>query len=151
VATAELLGDYIAIAKNPHVATIVAAILAYILIQTGGWLHVWQLFGGANQLMAGLALLLVTLFLVSKAKSYAFALYPMIFMYVTTVAALIYKAVTLLGKVLSAEPGPKVVGNTIAGVIAVVLVICALILAYDGYKAFRKYRTEKVAGAEAQA
>ncbi|UCF56526.1 MAG: hypothetical protein JSW15_10710, partial [Deltaproteobacteria bacterium] len=67
VATAELLGDPIPIAKNPHVATIVALIITALLVKTGTWLYIWVLFGGANQLMAGFALLLVTLFLVQKA------------------------------------------------------------------------------------
>ena len=70
VATAELLGDAIGIAKNAHVATIVALIITFVLIKTGTWLYIWILFGGANQLMASLALLLVTLFLVKQSKNY---------------------------------------------------------------------------------
>ncbi len=148
VATAELLGDKIGVAKNPHVATIVAAVLAFILIETGTFTHVWVLFGGSNQLMAGLALLLVTLFLASKARSYAFVAIPMLFMYITTIAALVYKSVELLGKVIGGKvAGTVLIGNLIAGVIGVVLVICALILAWDGYKAFKKYRAERVAEA----
>jgi len=148
VATAELLGEQIGVAKNPHVATIVAAILAFILIETGTFTHVWVLFGGSNQLMAGLALLLVTLFLASKAKSYTFVAIPMLFMYITTIAALIYKSVELLGQVFMGKvAGTVLIGNLIAGVIGVVLVICALILAWDGYKAFRKFRAERVEAA----
>jgi carbon starvation protein len=90
VASAELLGDAMGIAKNPHVATIVALIITFILVKTGTWLYVWVLFGGANQLMASLALLLVTLFLVQKARNYKIAIYPMFFMYATTVCALFY-------------------------------------------------------------
>jgi len=36
------------------------------------------LFGGANQLMASLALMLVTAWLMSEGKSYAWTFYPMI-------------------------------------------------------------------------
>jgi carbon starvation protein len=68
VASAELLGDPLPIAKNPHIATIVALVITFILVKTGTWLYVWVLFGGANQLMAALALLLTTLFLAQKAK-----------------------------------------------------------------------------------
>ncbi|MDQ1336737.1 MAG: carbon starvation protein [Thermodesulfobacteriota bacterium] len=138
VASAELLGDALPIAKNPHIATIVALIITFILIKTGTWLYVWVLFGGANQLMAALALLLTTLFLAQKAKNYKVAIYPMYFMYITTVCGLFYMAFFKL--IPAAMKGQKVFGNAFAAAVAVLLIICALILAYDGWKAFRKYR-----------
>ena len=139
VATAELLGDAIGIAKNPHIATIVALIITAVLIKTGTWLYIWVLFGGANQLMASLALLLVTLFLMQKAKNYKVAIYPMFFMYITTVCALIYTAFWKL--IPGAMHGQKVFGNLFAAAVAILLVICALILAYDGLKAFKRYKS----------
>jgi len=149
VATAELLGDAIGIAKNAHVATIVALIITFVLIKTGTWLYVWVLFGGANQLMASLALLLVTLFLVQKAKNYKVAIYPMFFMYATTVCALFYMAFFKL--IPGAFAGQKVFGNLFAAAVAILLIILALILAYDGMKAFRKYKAgEAVAPPEAE-
>jgi carbon starvation protein len=138
VATAELLGDAIGIAKNPHVATIVALIITAILIKTGTWLYIWVLFGGANQLMAGFALLLVTLFLVQQAKNYKYVIYPMFFMYITTVCALFYTSVFKM--IPAAMAGKKVFGNLFAAAVAILLIICALILAYDGWKAFKKYK-----------
>lgn len=139
VATAELLGDAIGVAKNPHVATIVALIITFILVKTGTWLYVWVLFGGANQLMASFALLLVTLFLVQKSKNYKIAIYPMFFMYATTVSALFYMSFFKL--LPGALAGKKVFGNYFAAAVAILLIILALILAYDGWKAFRKYRS----------
>jgi carbon starvation protein len=139
VATAELMGDAIGIAKNPHLGTIVALVITWVLIKTGTWLYIWVLFGGANQLMASLALLLVTLFLLQKAKNYKYAIYPMFFMYVTTVCALFY---TAFFKCLPAAlAGKKVFGNLFAGAVAVLLIICALILAYDGWKAFKRLKS----------
>ncbi len=140
VATAELLGDAISIAKNPHIATIVALIITWVLIKTGTWLYIWVLFGGANQLMASMALLLVTLFLVQKAKNYKLAIYPMFFMYATTVSALIYTAFWKL--IPGALAGEKIFGNLFAAAVAILLVVLALILAWDGYHAFKKYRAE---------
>ncbi len=138
VASAELLGDAISIAKNPHIATVVALVITFILVKTGTWLYVWVLFGGANQLMASFALLLITLFLVQKAKNYKIAIYPMFFMYATTVCALFY---TAFFKCLPAGfAGKKVFGNFFAAAVAILLIICALILAYDGWKAFKKYK-----------
>jgi carbon starvation protein len=149
VASAELLGDAIGIAKNPHVATIVALAITWVLIKTGTWLYIWVLFGGANQLMASLALLLVTLFLVQKAKNYRVAIYPMFFMYVTTVCALFYTAFfQLIPKALSGQlTGTKVFGNLLAAAVSILLIICALILAYDGWKAFLKYKAGVVEAA----
>ena len=149
VATAELVGDAISVGKNPHVATIVALIITFVLIKTGTWLYIWVLFGGANQLMASLALLLVTLFLVQKAKNYKIAIYPMFFMYATTVCALIYTAFWKL--IPSAMAGKKVFGNLFAAGVAILLVILALILAYDGYKAFKKYKAGEAPEAETAA
>ncbi len=153
VASAELLGDVIPIAKNPHVATIFALVLTAVLIKTGTWLYIWVLFGGANQLMASLALLLVTLFLVQASKNYKVAIYPMFFMYVTTVCALFYTAFfKLIPGALSGQlAGAKVFGNLLAAAVSIVLIICALILAYDGWKAFKKYKAGEVAApAEAE-
>jgi len=149
VATAELLGDAMSIAKNPHIATIVALIITFVLIKTGTWLYIWILFGGANQLMASLALLLVTLFLLQKSKNYKVAIYPMFFMYVTTVCALFYTSFFKL--IPAAMAGKKVFGNLFAAAVAILLIICALLLAYDGWKAFKKYKAGEVgepAGAE---
>jgi carbon starvation protein len=153
VASAELLGDAISIAKNPHIATIFALIVTWVLIKTGTWLYIWVLFGGANQLMASLALLLVTLFLVQASKNYKVAIYPMFFMYITTVGALFYTAFFKLipGAISGQLTGAKMFGNLLAAAVAIVLIICALILAYDGLKAFKKYKAGEVtAPAEAQ-
>jgi carbon starvation protein len=153
VASAELLGDAIGVAKNPHVATIFALVVTGILIKTGTWLYIWVLFGGANQLMASLALLLVTLFLVQASKNYKVAIYPMFFMYITTVCALFYTAFFKLipGALSGKLAGAKVFGNLLAAAVAIVLIICALILAYDGWKAFKKYKAGEVAApAEAE-
>ena len=148
VASAELLGDAVPIAKNPHIATLVALVITFILVKTGTWLYVWVLFGGANQLMAALALLLTTLFLAQKAKNYKVAIYPMYFMYITTVCGLFYMAFFKL--IPAAMKGQKVFGNTFAAAVAVLLIICALILAYDGVKAFKKHRAAAVSAPEGQ-
>jgi carbon starvation protein len=149
VASAELLGDAWSVAKNPHVATIVALIITFVLVKTGTWLYVWVLFGGANQLMASFALLLVTLFLVQKSKNYKIAIYPMFFMYATTVCALFYTSFFKL--IPAAFAGKKVFGNLFAAAVAILLIILAIILAYDGWKAFKKYKSGVTEEAPAEA
>lgn len=63
-------------------------------------------------------------------------------MYVTTIAALGYTGFKALTAAFSSM---KVAGNIIATVVAVVLIVCALILGYDGVQALSRYRKGKVA------
>ena len=153
VATSELLGDVSPIFKNAHVGTIVASLLSIILVLTGWFQYLWILFGGANQLMASLALMLVTAYLMSEGRPAAYAFYPMIFMFVTTVAALLYTSYGLLWQVLTGgvKGVEKLIGNTLMGLVGFFLVIAALILAVEGWKAFGRYRAIKAQPAPAKA
>jgi len=152
VATSELLGDISPIFKNAHIGTIIAEILVLILILTGWWQYLWLLFGGANQLMASMALMLVTAYLMSEGKPYGWTFYPMIFMFVTTVAALIYTSYSLFSKVFAGKAtGEALIGNTLMGLVAIFLVIAAIILAVEGWKAFGRYRAIKGQPAPAKA
>jgi carbon starvation protein len=152
VATAELMGDLSPIFRNVHVGTIVASILGIILVMTGWWQYLWVLFGGANQLMASLALMLVTAYLMSEGRPAAYAFYPMIFMFITTVAALLYTSYNLLSRVFTgAVKGEALIGNTLMGLIGFFLVIAALILGFEGVKAFNRYRAVKAKPAPAKA
>jgi len=152
VATSELLSDVSPIFRNPHIGTLVASLLGIVLVLTGWWQYLWILFGGANQLMASLALMLVTAWLMSEGKSYAWTFYPMIFMFITTVAALLYTSYTLLQKVFAGGvQGEAMVGNALMGIVGFFLVICALMLGYEGTKAFNRFRALKPQAAPAKA
>jgi carbon starvation protein len=67
---------------------------AVILFQApqGTWAQFWTLFGAANQLLAALSLLIITLWLYENKKRLAFTLIPMLFVLVTTLVALIQLA-----------------------------------------------------------
>jgi carbon starvation protein len=142
VASAEFLGERVPVMRNVHVGTIVALLLSAILIFTGFWARIWVLFGGANQLMASLALLIISLWLMSKAKSYLWALIPFAFMFITTIAALVLTGYQSFKAINFAADVGLAIGNIIAGSIAVILVICALILAWDGVQALLRFREE---------
>ncbi len=147
IATNELLGKKIPALRNPILGTLIALILSFVLVYTGTFNYIWVLFGSANQLMASLALLIASVWLVSQKKPTGFTFYPMIFMYVTTMSALIYTSISVLrqaitrldvtGKGLSTS---SIIGNYFAGIIGLVLFVAAIILAYDGLKAFLKYK-----------
>jgi carbon starvation protein len=152
VATSEILGDISPIFKNAHIGTFIASVLTLILIWTGWWQILWVLFGGANQLMASLALMLMTVWLMSQGKSYKWTFYPMIFMFVTTIAALVVTSYKLFAAVFTgAVKGQAYVGNILMGLVAVFLIIAALILAAEGLKAFGRYKSVRAEGAPAKA
>jgi carbon starvation protein len=140
VASAEFLGEQVPVLRNVHVGTIVALVFSAILIWTGFWSQIWVLFGAANQLMASLALLIISLWLMSKGRNYLWAFIPFIFMFITTMAALIYTVVQSFSALTT--------GKIIADVLAVVLFISALILAWDGIQAVMKFRAEMAKPAE---
>ena len=148
VATIELVGDYSPFLRNTSVATLIAAVLVLLLVQTGWWQYLWILFGGANQLLASLALLVASIWLLSQGKKATFTLIPMWFMFVTTIAALLYTSYNLLSKVVSgqvkAATGQSMleatIGNGLMGIVALFLVVAACVLLYDGVKALNRYR-----------
>ncbi|MCX6037369.1 MAG: hypothetical protein NTW99_05695 [Chloroflexi bacterium] len=159
VASAEVLGDKMPIMKNVHVGTTVALLFTLALIWLVPFLQIWVVFGAANQLMASLALLLVTLWLKSKGKKYQWTLWPFLFMFVTTIGALLYKAYEsfFLNLPKIADPvankiasvGQFATAQIVIGVVALVLVVAALLLAWDALKAFRAPAAKEAAQAKA--
>ncbi len=71
-----------------HPATIIAVATAFLLAFSSasgkGALRVWPLFGSVNQLLAGLALLVVTVYLARRRSPLGFTLLPMVFMLIMT-------------------------------------------------------------------
>jgi carbon starvation protein CstA len=91
--------------------------------------------------MAALSLLVVTVWLKSEKRNPSYALYPMLFMYVTTLFATIVTARNLYVTIAS---NPAMSGLPVAGawamiVLAALLIVAALFIGWDGLKAYRKY------------
>ncbi|MEX0774005.1 MAG: carbon starvation protein A [Balneolales bacterium] len=83
--------------KRIHVATSIAVLSSAALVLlpkgplglgSGGYL-LWPLFGTANQLLAGISLLLITVWLKRKGRSIIYTLVPMVFILVMTIWAMI--------------------------------------------------------------
>jgi carbon starvation protein len=76
-----------------HGATLLAvggaAALAFAQGGGKGGLILWPLFGTTNQLLAGLALLVITVYLYKRGRSIIYTLIPMIFMIIMTISALL--------------------------------------------------------------
>ncbi len=143
IASAELLGERVPAFRNPHFGSVIAILFTLLILWTGFWARIWILFGGSNQLFAGLALMLVSIWLANQGKTYRWVAYPAVFMYVTTVAALLVTGWASLQAAL--KPGlaaPFVFGNLVAAVIAFVLVVLAVILAVDGLRSFQRARLQ---------
>jgi carbon starvation protein len=120
------------------VGSIVALLLTLLFVWIIPWLAIWGAFGAANQLMAGLALLLIALWLKSEGRKNSWALYPAIFMIVTDIAALIFLAYGNFKKLATPEITTQAfIASILLGIIAVVLIIAAVILVLDGWKALR--------------
>ena len=82
--------------KNRFVSSGVAvtAIAYFALMKIGGkpaGFTLWQLFGTTNQLLAGLGLLIITMYLYEKKKASIFIEIPMVFMFIVTFCGMVIK------------------------------------------------------------
>jgi carbon starvation protein len=143
VTLTEWLGEIIPPLRNQHFSSLISIALAILLVMTGTWIYLWQLFGAANQLMAALSLLVVTVWLASVGKNWLYAGIPMILMYVTTVASILVTAYNLYFNVylpnLHAGRMLPAVGSGLMVLVAVLLVCASIFIGLDGFRAFFKY------------
>jgi len=142
VTLGEWLGDAWVGFKNAHVAAIVSMGLTLLLVLSGTWIYLWQLFGASNQLMAALGLLIVSLWLRSEGRNPRYAFWPMLFMYATTMAAILVTAYNLYASILTnpaiaAEP-INLIGAVAMIIVALLLFAAALVIAYDAWNAWHR-------------
>jgi carbon starvation protein len=134
---------------NRYVNAAIQVIPAYVLVASGRWADLWPLFGGANQTLAALALLVATVWLANwdEKKQLISTGGPMAFMLVITTTALLYLAFyqNLYQKFIQGNwpdgPTPIAMASTaIQIVIALILIWLALSLAYMGITNIRSAR-----------
>ena len=144
VTLTEWVGDAIPPVRNMHVSTIISMILTLALVLTGTWVYLWQLFGASNQLLASLSLLVVTVWLKSERRKAAWALLPMLFMYITTIFATLVTARNLYVTIAAGtQTGTlPVIGAWAMIIVALLLVVAALLIGWDGFKAYRRYSSQ---------
>jgi len=85
----ELFGQALRIRpmRNRFFSTLfITAFALYLAL--GNWKVIWPVFGAANQLVAALVFLVITLYLLGLGKRIRYSFYPGLFMLVTTLAAL---------------------------------------------------------------
>ena len=144
VVLGEWLGEAWVGFKNAHIAAFISMLLTLLLVLSGTWVYLWQLFGASNQLMAALSLLIVSLWLKSVGKSPRYALYPMLFMYVTTMAAMVVTGYNLYASILSnpkiaAQP-VNVIGAVAMIIVSALLFIASALIAYDAWRAWTRMK-----------
>ena len=119
---------------NPIVATAITVVLGVGLGMTG-YSKIWPLFGAANQLLAGLALLTVCAWLGNIGRNNKMFYIPMVFMMIVTIWSLFQTVTNRIGQITSNDPEvlAKVDWGTYAqAILGALLIILALFLAWEG-------------------
>jgi carbon starvation protein len=145
LAISEMVG--VPFLKNIYVTSIIVSAITFVLTSSrfsAPWGFIWTLFGGSNQLLAGVTLLVTTLWLARIKRNTFLTGIPAIFMLGTTIVALGYTAYATLDIAATTTSSLKIYGNAVAGGIAVILTILGIVLAYDGFKAYRQIRAGAV-------
>jgi carbon starvation protein len=150
VTLTEWVGETIPAVRNMHVATIISMVLAFLLVISGTWIYLWQLFGASNQLMAALSLLLVTMWLISTKRNPLYAGVPMLFMYVTTMAATLVTGYNMWNTVIYPQgklqsESLALIGGIVMVLIAILLFVCAAVIAWDAWGAYQRMQGKPAA------
>jgi carbon starvation protein len=148
-----LLDKIGSIARGRYTNPLVQTIPAYLLVVSGQWVTLWALFGGANQLLAALALLTGTVWIANwdATKQLATTGVPMALMVTITVLGLawlvfyenLYSNLYLhftgaLEEPLAAE---ALASSAVQAILGLVLITLALSLVRIGYQNIREVRS----------
>ncbi|MCL2067616.1 MAG: carbon starvation protein A [Treponema sp.] len=134
------------ILTNPWVGTIVTVFLG-IYLAIGGYARVWPLFGAANQLLAGLALLAVAAWLGNIGKNNKMFIFPMIFMLIATITSL---CITFYQRLMAITGGAVNSANVLQLLFSAILVILAVVLVVEGCQTFAKQAKGQKTGVHAK-
>lgn len=102
--------------------------------------QIWGLFGAANQLLAGIALMAVAAWLGNAGKNNKMFYIPMVFMLVATITSLV---MTVIAKVKTVAGGTAAWGDWFQMLFAAAMVILALFLVVEGIQTFSKQAGKK--------
>jgi len=111
-----------ALVSNRYFSTTITVLVGAALTLSGESMSLWPVFGSANQLLAALALLALTVWIANLKKNFLFTLIPMIFMFTVTLTA--------LGMLIYTN---FVINNYVLSVISILLFTLAVILGIKAY------------------
>jgi len=144
--SAEVFGQSILAQK--HVATVIGLLIPLLFAVSGSWNNLWLYFGGSNQLLAGLALMLITIHLARTQAPSRYTFLPAMFMIITTLAALAWQTVkfawaatnpevTFVNPPLGNYPGVATALDWVFVIVGLALFILGLQMAFRTYRAYR--------------
>ena len=113
----ELVGRKLPAFNNRWLATVVTIIFVVYFGAGGGYKVIWPVFGAANQLVAALALTVISAYLVGVRRPRLYTVLPAIFMGLTTVGALVYQGYNFFSQSLY-----------VLGITSLVLILLALFI-----------------------
>lgn len=116
-------------------ATIVPPAISILVADEGSYRLFWTLFGTSNQLLAGLTLLSITVWLRRGGRRYWYTLIPMMFVMTITLWSLVLQAKAALTAV--AETG-AFGATAVNGVVSLMLMGLALFLVFEAVKILRR-------------
>ncbi|MBD3271693.1 MAG: carbon starvation protein A, partial [Elusimicrobia bacterium] len=119
--TEELFG-----VKNRYLSTLIVVIAAGVLTFSGSSGKIWPVFGASNQLVAALALIVISCWLLGRGKRSWVVIIPAGFMLVTSIAALVLQGISFIHD-----------GKVILLLVIIALIICAVILLYEAGLVFK--------------
>lgn len=99
---------------------------------------IWGLFGAANQLLAGIALMAVAAWLGNAGKNNKMFFIPMIFMLAATLTSLVLTIVKKIGAMSAGAQGAFFWGNWFQLIFALAMAVLAVILVIEGIQTFTK-------------
>ncbi len=131
------------ILKSPYFNSTLTVLLAFGLAYPNAYTSIWPLFGTANQMMAALTLITVSLWLAYRARPVWYTVFPAIFMVATTTASLII--ITLNTSHLVAQsPTPAVISRFVLGIILLFFSIGVVLLGLMRSWEFLTGKAEKI-------
>jgi carbon starvation protein len=129
---------------NPYTATIILVVIGCGM-GFMGLSQIWGVFGAANQLLAGLAMLAVATWLGNVGKDNKMFFFPMIFMLIATITSLIMTIIKKFGMI---GGGTAAWGDWFQLVWSIGLVVLAIMLVIQGIGVLSKQHGKKAASAE---
>ncbi|MBD3413635.1 MAG: carbon starvation protein A [Candidatus Aminicenantes bacterium] len=129
---------------NRFTATFFTILPGGILALSGSYQAIWPIFGSANQLLAALALLAVSVWLAKKHVKNHFVRYPMFIMFAITLSALVVLVTNkskLILRFLFRQPVPasfNLIGTCFLLLVALMLFAVAISLVYQAVKSLKK-------------
>ncbi len=116
---------------NKYFATVITLFFGYLLT-LGGYNNVWPLFGSANQLLAALVLIALSVFLKTTGRT-GWTLYaPMFVMLAVTFTALVQKTIALVTNIVNGQATLLVDG--LQFIVAILLMVLGVLVAFSCLK-----------------